>query len=191
MTAPTIAPAAPPGQPNDMPTQPTTEDAEQVFLERLHALEVTAVRLAGERDQARKDVAAVVHQNLALNRLVAAQDDENRDLRGANERKDATILDQSAAIARHERAAEAHAAIEVVRKLRPGTRALLLAALSGSLLTPGLTAAVAGFALNREALVLAGSAVVGVALGLLLLVCGSPHPDRPFDLDDEAVDGDE
>lgn len=185
MTTTTIAPAAPPGRPDGMPA--TTEDAEHAFLDRLHALEVTAVRLAAERDQARKDVAAVVHQNLALSRLANTQDEENRALRGANEALRTAGEDKDAAIIRHERAAQAHAAIEAAKGLRPTTRALLFAALSGALLTVGLAAAVTGFVMNQGPVILAGSAATGIALAMLAAVCNSPAPHRPFDLDDGAA----
>lgn len=93
MTA-TIETPAPPGRHRDV----APEAADRSFLDRLHALEVTAVRLAGEREdalaQARRDAAEAAGQfrvNLELQRHL---DEYNQDRRGYEQ----TIADLQAEI---------------------------------------------------------------------------------------------
>lgn len=85
---------APPGRHRDQAA------ADRVFLEQLHALEVTAVRLAEERDaalararRAEAEAAGLLRVNLALQRHL---DEYNADRRGY----EATIADLRAECAR-------------------------------------------------------------------------------------------
>jgi len=187
MTAPTIAPAAPPGQPDDA--------AAAAFAETLYGLQETVRKVAADkaaltaerdearsaRDEARKDRAAVVHQNLALQRLVGDQDDEIRELLNAGRVKDAEL-------ARHRAAAQAREAFEAVSQ-RPGSRTFLLAAASGAGVLAGLAVVVAGFALNSGWLIAAGAAVLAVSAGTLARICVADDPSHPFDMGPAEVGG--
>lgn len=88
---------APPGESDPTPTE---GDFAQLVLEKLHAMEVTAVRLAGERDtalararRAESDAAGLLRVNIELQRQLdagektiaeqaAAADDAPRHARG-------------------------------------------------------------------------------------------------------------